>query len=317
MKIAHISDLHFTTFFSNSNFNRIKHLFSYALSLNPDHFVVTGDLTDNADPNDFEILRDLFKSLNILNSDKLTVIIGNHDIFGGIQASEDIINFPQKCSDINYHQKVIEFTNYFEETFRYTTYQDNEYIFPFAKIFDNILITGANSIADYSKLKNPFASNGKINKENLEKIGNIFELYGSEVKFKVFLLHHHFNKTQIQSSRFAAGIWHSLENQTMKLRKKKRIINILKQHKVDLVLHGHIHENKEYFRKGVRFLNGGGSVKGIDSNLLHLNFIEINNDYIITEIHKLAANSAIVVYRNSWNAKKESELNELQAAVNF
>ena len=33
MKIAHISDLHFTTFFKKNNLERIKHLLNYAETL--------------------------------------------------------------------------------------------------------------------------------------------------------------------------------------------------------------------------------------------------------------------------------------------
>ncbi|MHB1688154.1 MAG: metallophosphoesterase family protein, partial [Ignavibacteriaceae bacterium] len=57
MKIAHISDLHFTTFFKKSNYGSIQYLLEYALNHNADHIVITGDLTDNADKNDFLILR--------------------------------------------------------------------------------------------------------------------------------------------------------------------------------------------------------------------------------------------------------------------
>ena len=96
MKIAHISDLHFSTFFKDSNLKSIKYLIKYILQTKADHIVITGDLTDNACSKDFEILRSLFRSYDILRGDRLSVVIGNHDIFGGLQTPEDILSFPGK-----------------------------------------------------------------------------------------------------------------------------------------------------------------------------------------------------------------------------
>ena len=81
MKIAHISDLHLNT------------IYSYSLENKADHLVITGDLTDNASEKDFEILRNLFRKNGLLNSERLSLVIGNHDIFGGLQSAEEIFFF--------------------------------------------------------------------------------------------------------------------------------------------------------------------------------------------------------------------------------
>ena len=57
MKIAHLSDLHFTNFFRKNNLEKIEYLLKYALRHDFDHLIISGDLTHNADPEDFEILR--------------------------------------------------------------------------------------------------------------------------------------------------------------------------------------------------------------------------------------------------------------------
>ena len=46
----------------------------------------------------------------------------------------------------------------------------------------------------------------------------------------------------------------------MKLRGKKKLLKLFLESNVKLVLHGHSHEMKEYFREGIRFVNSGGSV---------------------------------------------------------
>ena len=66
-----------------------------------DHLVITGDLTHNADYEDLEILRNLFQEYGLLNSERLSLVIGNHDIFGGPQAAEEVFQFPEKCKQID------------------------------------------------------------------------------------------------------------------------------------------------------------------------------------------------------------------------
>ena len=171
MKIAHISDLHFTTFFKKNNLDKIEHLLKYASEYKFDHLVISGDLTHNADREDFEILRNLFKDYGLLNSERLSLVIGNHDIFGGLQTAEDVFLFPEKCILVDYDKKVTEFGDYFSEAFQHCSEIYEGKYFPFVKRFKDILITGLNSIEKYSKLNNPFASNGKIY-EKLKIVNN-------------------------------------------------------------------------------------------------------------------------------------------------
>ncbi len=274
MRIAHIADLHFTTFFRENNLFQIETVLKYAIDSGCNHIVITGDLTDNAEKKDFGILRNLLSELNLLDSKKLSIIIGNHDIFGGVQTAEDIIKFPGKCSRINYHRKVKEFYHFFPELFLECAIFDSKRIFPFAKILDNYLIVGLNSIAKYSKITNPFASNGKINKRQLIEMQNIFEKF-IDYK-KIVLVHHHFNKIKPVDGT-SLNLWQNIEKQTMKLRKKKKLLNIFKQYGVELVLHGHYHESSKYRRKGIFFSNAGASLKGNIKDELNINMIDISD----------------------------------------
>ena len=100
MRIAHLSDLHFTTFFSNNNLQQIELALRFAIEKQVDHIAITGDLTDNAVPKDFIILRKLFEKLNLLDHNKLSLVIGNHDIFGGVQTAEDILIFRKNAAKL-------------------------------------------------------------------------------------------------------------------------------------------------------------------------------------------------------------------------
>ena len=287
MRIAHLSDLHFTTFFKKSNLAGIHYLLNYALKQNADHIVITGDLTDNADEHDFLILRQLFKKLGILNSKKLSLVIGNHDIFGGAQTAEDIFTFPQKCRSVNFNEQVKLFYSYFKETFDDCAVLSGKNIFPYAKVLNGVLFLGMNSIAEYSTAKNIFASNGSIGLEQFNETTRILEQFKNNVTAKIILIHHHFNKIKVKNKSSFGSFWQNIEKQTMKLRKKKRLFNLFKMYNIDLVMHGHFHEMGEYKRNGTKFLNGGGSLKGTVAEEMQINFIDIKPSTIKIKTHKL------------------------------
>ncbi|MGB8318439.1 MAG: metallophosphoesterase [Ignavibacteriaceae bacterium] len=294
MKIAHLSDLHFTTFFRKDNLEKIEYLLKYALRNKFDHLVISGDLTHNADPEDFEILRDLLKRYNLLSSDRLSLVIGNHDIFGGPQTAEDVFLFPEKCKLVDYDKKIKEFGDYFSEAFQYCSDINGDNFFPYVKKFHDVIIFGLNSIAKYSKINNPFASNEKINKDDFNFLATKLEKYYIDQAKKLIIIHHHFNKIKVVKNPSASSFWQNIEKQTMKLKKKKKLFQLFSLFGVDLVLHGHIHESNEYIRKGTRFLNAGASVLGTEPVELKINFVNIKNSCIDTQIHKILHAEAVV-----------------------
>jgi 3',5'-cyclic AMP phosphodiesterase CpdA len=283
MRIAHISDLHFTTFFSNNNLSQIEQVLRYAINSGADHIAITGDLTDNAVPKDFIILRKLFDKLDLLHCNKLSLVIGNHDIFGGVQTAEDIFNFPDRCGSVNYREKVTNFYKYFPELFDGSINYDSSQVFPFIKKINNTILIGLNSIAEYSIVGNPFASNGIIELSQLNSVSDILEQYKDGKYRKIVLVHHHFNKMEVTENS-PGSFWQNIEKQTMKLRKKKRLLKIFNHFGVELVLHGHYHVSKEYTRKGIIFSNAGASVKGPEKGEMNINMIDIHKKEINIEI---------------------------------
>ena len=69
----------------------------------------------------------------------------------------------------------------------------------------------------------------------------------------------------------------------MKLRKKKKIIEMFKFLGADIVLHGHVHEQREYMRKKLRFLNAGSSIKSNHTNKLFVNFVDLSSNGMLIE----------------------------------
>lgn len=307
MLIAHLSDLHLNTLLTDSNIRKIERLLDYITDKKADHIIITGDLTDNADESDLLLLRNHLNKRKLLNSKSLTVLPGNHDIFGGPQRAEDIFDFPSRCRKIDYYEKLKVFNLYFEETFEKCKYLSTNHNYPFLKeLDDDIILIGLNSIIEYSLTKNPFASNGEIKLEQFFEVEQILKSYNSNDVIKIVALHHHFNKLK-NTKRSIAGIWQNIEKQTMKLRKKKRLISLFNKYKVDLIIHGHIHYNEHYKRKGLNFINGGASIKGYSGHSLRINFIEIKNKNLKCTLHKITKSDEIKI--EELYSKVNSEMN--------
>ena len=278
MKIAHISDIHLCSEFKRNNIVKTKKLIKHAVEQSIDHLVITGDISDNAREKDFLILKKILETYNMFHSDKTTVVIGNHDIFGGVQTANDIINFPSKCLNTNYKEKVDRFVNIFKELFEDTYSPVENHPFPFVKVMGHVVLIGLNTIDKYSKLKNTFASNGHVSNLQREALNNILAMEQFKNKQKIILAHHHFNKSDIETKSSESFLWNHIESFTMKLRGKKKLFKLFKENGVKLVLHGHNHEIKEYFRKGIRFLNAGASVENELQNESGLFIIDINEN---------------------------------------
>lgn len=288
MKFAHISDLHLNNFFRDSHLKEVRTILKYLKANNIDHIFITGDLTDNASEINLRILQKSLAYYGYEKSNRLSVIPGNHDIFGGLQKADDIFSFPEKCKQTDYNKKIEFFNDTFKATFEECIYLSQSNFYPYAKIVGEVLVIGINSNAQYSTLNNPFASNGEVSDQQYSEIEKIFSEFGNFVKYKIILIHHHFNKIKNSMGFSAAGLWQNIENQTMKLRKKKRLITLFKNNNVDLVLHGHVHTTHSYTKKNLIFINSGGSVKGVNTTKLKFNIITVDKDSLKSEIHKIS-----------------------------
>ena len=287
MKIAHISDLHFSRIFKRHNIKKTKRLIKYCIEQGFDHLVITGDISDTCDEKDFSILRNILSNFNLLDPAKVSITIGNHDIFGGVQTALDIVNFPAKCLKTNYDEKVKTFVSYFSELFEGAIFPNVKKAFPYAKIIGDAAILGINSIDYYSRLKNPFASNGKIYNDDFEAIKALLEFDSIKEKKKVVAVHHHFYKNSVEATSSQSHLWNRIEGYTLKLRGKKKLLKLFKENNVDLVLHGHSHELKEYFRKGIRFINAGATIDNGSHTEAQIFFINLLRDRISVQLKTL------------------------------
>ncbi len=301
MKILHISDLHLCKNFKRNNIIKTRKLLKLFVDNKYDHLVITGDISDNANIDDWIILRKLLTSYGIYDRNLVTITIGNHDIYGGVQTALDILSFPSKCLKTNYFNKVKQFYNIFSELFvdSFSSYPN---LFPILKVVDDVAFIVINTIDFYGKVFNPFASNGKIYPVDFNNISRLLNHSSIKDKTKIIVSHHHFYKNNVESTASYSSIWNRIEKHTMKLRGKKKLIKLFSESGVNFVLHGHSHELKIYERKNISFSNAGASVDNLNDKLCSGIFINtitnqlkmINIETNATNIIK-ALNPAVVI----------------------
>ncbi len=262
--IAHLSDLHLSVDRVPQNVKRTRRLLEHILRANVDHIVVTGDITADARAKELELARKIFKSYGLLDARRLSVVPGNHDIFGGVHTAEDIFGFPKRCKHTHYAQMVDMFVEAFAETFAGTITAGGEQQFPYAKVLNGAVLIGINSVAKYSRFGNPFGSNGEVGDAQFKRLHELLAAESVPRGNRIVLIHHHFSRLQRGRVGAIHSMWSSIEKRTMKLHRKRRLLEMFVRERIGLVLHGHVHENREYERNGIRFVNAGASVLTAD-----------------------------------------------------
>ncbi len=289
--IAHLSDLHLSAEHKRNHIRRTRRALDHIHALGVDHLVVTGDITADGSPADLRIARSVFASAGLLSPSRLTVTIGNHDVFGGVHTAEDVLTFPTRCANTDEKAQLLAFGHTFHETFRGAVMPSEKRIFPFAKLLGDVAIIAVNTIAPYSRMKNPLGSNGLVDDRQFERLEELLASPSLKTRRKIIALHHHFHKIRDAREGAMHSVWSAIERQTMKLRGKSRLLKLFARSNVDLVLHGHIHRSMEYVREGVRFLNGGGSILHDDHDDLHINIIRVDAGGCTVEIHRVPADA--------------------------
>ena len=299
MRIAHLSDLHLSPDHYPERSDAFYEILHTCKTLSVDHIVITGDITNQARPKEFSHARSILQDCGFLDPAKLTVTIGNHDIFGGPYYAEDVLTFPGFCKKTDYQAKVKEFTAAFRETFKGCKYVAGDSIFPFVKIIKDVALVGINSVAQWNTLSNPLGSNGEVEKHQLKKLDEIFSGEMLKGKTVLVLIHHHFNKLETKKSAgHLERLWHAIESSTMKLRNKKRLFKMFRTATVSKVLHGHVHHHHRYTRKDIKFLNAGGTMLSDGSgprcfHLLNIHTNRVEHSTINVEEHRFFPHSIL------------------------
>lgn len=259
-KIAHISDLHINKEEHDANTQILIDLLADIVKRNCNHLFITGDITNNANDEEYEKVKNLLSKCDLIDSDSLTVTIGNHDIFGGAKKGPDVFLFPTECKHTNYYEKVRKFYEQFSDSFIKAKISNENTIFPYLKILkENIAILGINSIAEWSCDLNPIGSNGNVKDDNFKRIRKLLKQKKIKDMLKIVLIHHQFNRPSKKELDDEHVLWLYSERRTMRLHNKKRLFKLFKEAGVDIILHGHTHITNTYKLKGSMFINSSAS----------------------------------------------------------
>jgi predicted phosphodiesterase len=129
-------------------------------------------------------------------------------------------------------------------------------------------------------------SNGFVTPEQIEETREVIEKFSKEVESVAVLIHHHFYKLDNESESLSHSLWQRIEGQTLKLRKRKKLLKYLGELGVQTVFHGHVHEQKDYSMKGLRIVNSGGSVYGVRKQNVFFNLVQLEKNNTGVEIRK-------------------------------
>ncbi len=251
-RIAHLSDTHVSPEYNRHNITKLRKLLSYVVDSGYNHVVITGDITGHGESRDFRSIRRILKYFGLLNYDKLTVTIGNHDIFGGVHKIEDVFSFKRRCKSTSYHTKLDQFESAFRETFPKKAFA-TESLFPFVKIVGPVALIGLNSVAEFHPILNPVGSNGLVSAAQIESTRRILEHPLMRAVQKVVLIHHHFGPYEPNAESLSGSFGYMIEAFSLKQYRKKRLEKFLQVHGVSAILHGHTHIEECYRRSGIQF----------------------------------------------------------------
>ncbi len=275
-RIAHISDPHLSRKYYRENIKSLKMLLRHLVDTGVDHIVITGDIVSTANEDDYYLAREIFASLGLLRGDRLTVVPGNHDIFGGPHRATDVLSFPRHIRSVDYNQYMDLFHLSFAEAFEGAKPIAPLGRYPFVKRAGPFQIVGLNSIPPWSLRQNPLGTNGLIDSEQFEALRGLVSGEESGGFVRVVAMHHHFSDLHPGSGP-GNGLWHRFESNTMRMRRRRRLLQVFRQLNVRYVLHGHIHRNESYDLNDIHFANGAGAVCDDPDRRLKYNLLQGND----------------------------------------
>jgi 3',5'-cyclic AMP phosphodiesterase CpdA len=285
-QIAHISDPHLSRQYYRENIKSFKMLLRAILNEGADHIIISGDIVSTADEDDYYLAREILSSNQLLDSSRLTIVPGNHDIFGGPHRAADILSFPQNIRSVDYTRHHELFQNAFAETFQGVTRLNETNLFPFIKTAGPFNLIGLNSIPPWSFRHNPLGTNGVLDDQQFDSLEKLTSHNILEDRTTIVVVHHHFNDL-VQSDYEGGRLWTKIESNTMRMKKRKKIIRIFQSLNVRYVLHGHLHRNEIYDRSGILFANGAGAVCDDPVKFLKYNILQYADGYCNIRIRQL------------------------------
>ncbi len=255
VKIAHISDLHISGVQDRRQIDSLDRLFDHFNTTGYAHLVISGDLSNSANPGDWKIIRQKLESHGLYHWDKTTVIPGNHDL---IHLEEEMrfynaLNPLPRVRKKAFDRRVLEFCIFFQELI--TGEEGGDKAFPFIKIINyssvRIALAALNSVYPWYPRDNPLGARGYISPGQLRALSTESVLKSLNDCVVIGICHHAYKVYGTDSPIDQAFDW------TMELKNRDEFLESMKIIHAELVLHGHFHLFQNYEVNGITFINGG------------------------------------------------------------
>ena len=272
-RLVHISDPHLSRQFYREHLKSFKLLLKSILAAGCDHLIITGDIVSTGDEEDYYLAREILGTLDLLDAKRLTVVPGNHDIFGGPHRAVDVLSFPQYIRNVDYSLHLERFQLVFGETLDNVISYGQDSIFPFVKRVGPYSIIGLNSIPPWSLRKNPLGTNGALGEAQRTALLQMQADGQFSQTTPLVAMHHHFNDLQDESA--GGSLWRRIESNTMRMRGRTKTLRLFQSLGIRYIFHGHIHRNEIYQSGAITLLNGAGAV--CDDPVRFLKYNEIRH----------------------------------------
>uniref|UniRef100_Q3APN9 Calcineurin-like phosphoesterase domain-containing protein n=1 Tax=Chlorobium chlorochromatii (strain CaD3) TaxID=340177 RepID=Q3APN9_CHLCH len=252
LKIAHISDIHLSGANDRSHAARLTRLLQHLRNEQFDHLVITGDLGNHADPDEWRVVQQLLKQTEWYHWERCTILPGNHDLMN----LEEEMRLYNALNPIQwFRQKAFQRKRQLFCELFYEIMGGKNQTFPFLKILNyptlRLALVALDSVAAWHPSTNPLGARGFIEPQQLTALQQpqIAEALRSCVV--IGLCHHAYKVYGTDSLIDQAFDW------TMELQNRDAFFSLMQQLGASIVLHGHFHRFQSYQKEGITFINGG------------------------------------------------------------
>lgn len=194
----------------------LKRLTDDLLAQSPDHIAVTGDLANLGLPAEHEAALAWLATLG--DSEGVTVIPGNHDIYSSIGSDAGTARWRPHMS-----------ANTSATDYAIAEALADDAAFPFVRRFGPLAIIAVNSAVPTL----PLYANGRVGQDQLRRLAAILDRLGGEGVMRVVLIHHP-PVPGLSKKR------HDLDD-------ADALAEVLARHGAELVLHGHEHVSSTHW----------------------------------------------------------------------
>lgn len=254
IKLAHFSDLHLSGKRDGRGLGRLESLLSAIVDAGCSHIVITGDLFNSTDPDDWQVVKDVLRKKGLYSWDKATVIPGNHDL---INLEEEMriynaLNPDSRGRKKRLRKKMNEFCSVFRELI---TGDETVTGFPYIKVLQygdvTISLVTVNTVFPWDSIDNPLGAKGYASRSGLEALFDPSVESVVRNSFVVGVFHHAYRIYGTDVLLDQAFDW------TMELKNREELLQTMLHLKARVLLHGHFHRFQTYTAGGIKVVNGG------------------------------------------------------------